>query len=530
MYYDDFEGGNPLNSHAGEEKLGVIYSSLPCLPPSLVGKLNNVFLSTLVHSKYLKKFGARVVFKKVIEDCKDLSENGITLNINGENQKVYFECVLILGDNLGVNTICGFSESFTANYYCRICRAPKSLCEQLTVEYETYLRDVVSYEMDVLQNRFEKTGIKERCIFNDIKNFHICENISVDVMHDLYEGIVNYTLGKIIQNLLNSNVFSLEVLNNRIESFPYNETEKKNKPRPIYYTIGNKGVNKVKLRQSASEYLCLARYFGLMIGDLVERHFDSPLTNESWKLYKCLRRIIGILTRPELDRGQIIIVDSLIQKHNRLYLKLFGKLKPKMHLWLHYKRVMLLNGPVVHYATLKFERENRKLKEFAVGTVSSINLPITIAIRNQLQLCYNLEIMPLSKSDVILGPIDTKNEYHAFKKLVPHIPDNVAVVTLKYVLLLNKKFSAGTVCVTRIDEDGIKFGLIKKLFYLNNNVYLQIQEYHTLYFNSFYHAYNIDSKTENSHIVVNLNLLPKVPPCLMVIKNNENLVATRYDI
>ena len=44
------------------------------------------------------------------------------------------------------------------------------------------------------------------------------------------------------------------------------------------------------------------------------------------------------------------------------YFEKFGNLKPKMHLWLHYTRVMLLNGPVIHYSSMKFERKNKKIK------------------------------------------------------------------------------------------------------------------------------------------------------------------------
>ena len=227
VYFDEFETGNAMGSHGGEEKLGGVYVSLVCLPPHLVAKVKNIFVSTIFHSKYLKKFGNEKIFKKVTEDFNVLSDEGITVNINGQDQIIYFECVLVLGDNLGLNCICGFSESFTANRFCRFCSATIAQCGELAVEDDTLLRTID--ELDVLKNDVYETGIKEKCIFNSIKNFHITENMCVDVTHDLCEGIGAYTIEKVLESLIQTKVISLEIINNRIDSFPYNDTEKSNK-------------------------------------------------------------------------------------------------------------------------------------------------------------------------------------------------------------------------------------------------------------------------------------------------------------
>lgn len=277
VYFDEFECGNHLASHAGEEKLGGVYVSLACSPPYLVAKSENIFLSTIVHAKHLKKFGNPIIFQKVIQDLNILSKTGIIVNINGNNQTVYFECALVLGDNIGVNTICGFNKCFLSKYYCRICNAPKTLCEILAVHDNSMLRTKNNYDLDVLRKNPTETGIQEECAFHDIVKFHITENIYVDLMHDVQEGISAYTIGKVLSVLVKSKIISLEVLNNRIDSFSYNETEKSNKPRPLFFTNSKKGEPKIKVKQSASELLCLTRYLALMIGDLIsDKH-------EYWK-------------------------------------------------------------------------------------------------------------------------------------------------------------------------------------------------------------------------------------------------------
>ena len=525
LYFDEFETRNPLGSHAGEEKLGGVYLSLATLPPHLVAKLHNIFLLTICHSKYIKKFGNEKIFATTIEDLNILSEKGIKINIDGEEQTIYFDCGLVLGDNLGLNTICGFSESFSAHRYCRVCSATKDQCQSMTIEYPSLVRTVQSYELDISRAQFKETGLKERCIFNELHNFHISENISLDVMHDLSEGIASYTIGKILQTLIGEKLLSLKTVNDRIDKFHYGELEKGNKPRPLYFSHA-KGGQKLKIKQSSSEVLCLTRYLGLMIGDLI------PAANSYWKLYRYLRKIVGIITSPTLTRGQISNVKELIQKHNNMYFEKFGKLKPKMHLWLHYTRVMLLNGPVIHYSSMKFERKNKKLKEMAVATTSNINLPLTIAIRHQLQLCYITEFCQENmQTDIILGPIKAYNASRILKTILPAFKTNGTVHTLKYIKIIGKKFTVGTTCITKINEDGPRFGKIKDIFlYDDMHTYFQVQQYDTLYFNHYYHAYNVVSNISKSDILINVELVPKLPPSLYLIKNGEEFVATRYDI
>lgn len=233
-------------------------------------------------------------------------------------------------------------------------------------------------------------------------------------MHDLYEGICGYTIGRILQHFIKEKELDLDLLNNRISSFPYSDAEKSNKPRPIYFDFSKKREYKIKIKQSASEMLCLTQYLGLMIGDKIQSN------NKHWDLYKCLKKIVGLLTRPELDYGQIDTLRYLIQEHNSLYLDLYGNLKPKMHLLTHYCRLIELNGPVVHYSSMKFEQQNRKLKEFAVGTTSSLNVPLTIAIRNQLKFCYELENSSIKPDKIELGPIINSNAKEELRKVIEH--------------------------------------------------------------------------------------------------------------
>lgn len=93
------------------------------------------------------------------------------------------------------------------------------------------------YELDLKVNDSSLTGIKQRCVFNEIDNFHIYENYSIDVMHDFWEGVAKYTINNVLNALIksNDNKLTLEIMNSRIITFKYNEVENSNKPRPLYY-------------------------------------------------------------------------------------------------------------------------------------------------------------------------------------------------------------------------------------------------------------------------------------------------------
>ena len=60
-----------------------------------------------------------------------------------------FQLVLIIGDNLGFNSVCGFVESFEANMYCRICKMSSKECARACVEDKSKLRDEENYEKDL---------------------------------------------------------------------------------------------------------------------------------------------------------------------------------------------------------------------------------------------------------------------------------------------------------------------------------------------------------------------------------------------
>uniref|UniRef100_A0A1Y1N0F2 C2H2-type domain-containing protein n=1 Tax=Photinus pyralis TaxID=7054 RepID=A0A1Y1N0F2_PHOPY len=186
LYYDDYESGNPLSSHAGIHKLGAVYSSIPCMPVRFQSSLENIFLTLLFHTMDLKEFGSSAIFNKLVEECNYLQKSGIEVVSSGKKIKVYFVLTLLLGDNLGLNKLLGFTESFRSNHYCRFCKCARVDMEHQVNEDQTMLRNRTNYAADIQLNNLKVTGIKELCVWNKVQLFHVCENYSVDILHTTY--------------------------------------------------------------------------------------------------------------------------------------------------------------------------------------------------------------------------------------------------------------------------------------------------------------------------------------------------------
>ena len=127
--FDDFESGNALGSHAGIHKLGAVYASIPCLPPEYGSLIENIILVLLFHSSDRNMLGNSAVFNILIDELIYLETEGISLLLPSGVEKVFFSVGIICGDNLGLHSILGFSESFTATYSCSFFKMSREVLQ-----------------------------------------------------------------------------------------------------------------------------------------------------------------------------------------------------------------------------------------------------------------------------------------------------------------------------------------------------------------------------------------------------------------
>lgn len=71
---------------------------------------------------------------------------------------------------------------------------------------------------------------------------------------------------------------------------------------------------------------------------------------------------------------------------------------------------------------------------------------------------------------------------------------------------------------------------MKKNIFHCRNIYLQIEEFETLYFHQHFHAYCVQSIENQPKMLINVDFIPRTSPCLLVEKLENEFVATRFNI
>lgn len=218
---DDFEVCCPLKSKAGVHKVCATYMQIRNLPAEYKSKLDNIYLVALCTSAYLKpkEKSYNHIAERIVKEICILETDGIRI---GE-QVLRGSIINIACDNLGANGVYGFTECFVANYFCRLCECSREECQTLTKEKKRKLRTIASYEKfvnlaedDTQKLDLTKTrGIKRSSKFNDLEFFHIINNMSLDVMHDINEGVVSYCLHDFFEAIINKKVVTAEDVQKR---------------------------------------------------------------------------------------------------------------------------------------------------------------------------------------------------------------------------------------------------------------------------------------------------------------------------
>lgn len=481
LYFDDFEVNNPLGTHAGVHKIGAVYYSILCLPPQYASNLDNIFVAQFHHTKDLQKFGTNFVFGHLLDNLKQLEKDGIVISINNTERQIYFVVTLILGDNLGVHKMLGFHESFNCNYFCRFCRTHKSLTTSEVVENHVHVRTIDNYNADLQNTQF---GIKEKCIFNELENYHCIVNITCDIMHDIYEGICRYDIGHILSYyIFEKKLFTIALLNQKIKYF---NIHNENKPPPIKKIQ----IQKKYITLSASEMKCFIRIFGSLVGEFV------PINDLVWDLYKLLRQICEIVGQESVTPNDANLLKILIAEHNKIYIDCFGKLKPKHHFLIHYPRIMNTIGPLATISCIRFEGKHHMFKLYAKSVVSRINITHTLALKNQLHFNYRLLSNTGFQENTELGPIVstfTLNHY-VYKDDILNcyssdtVPANI--YSMSWIKKLGVHFKVGLYAAVDFKNFCPVFGVINDILSLNErDIFFIVQMYETVQFDEHIQSY-----------------------------------------
>jgi len=321
FYEDDFEPNAALGTHS--EKLGAGYVGLPFLPPHCRSKLTNILLALLFNADDRKLYGNKKVFKPLIEEFNFLSSTGLSVERpDGSVVRLFFVLGLLTGDNLALNGLAGFVESFSAKFFCRECKVSKCSSESLVKEMPELVRTSESYLRDVLIGDSTQTGVKEMCVFEGVFGFETPTDVGFDPFHDLLEGACHYSLKPILKHFHDKEKYFLENLNDRMYLFNFLK-DSDNEP-PSILPEWLEGHNKLKM--TGAEMFTFVRLLGVIIGDLIKEG------DRFWTLYLLLHDIVIICNSKILPKSIGRTLEYLVQEHHALYIELTKEtLKPKHH-------------------------------------------------------------------------------------------------------------------------------------------------------------------------------------------------------
>lgn len=307
----------------------------------LQSKLSNIFMVALASTNDLKQDSCSIqsILEVIVDDFKMLANVGIT-TANGETIKCYF--MSMNSDNLGANVCYGLAQGFKANYFCRFCECHQDECKLLTKEDPSKLRKIDSYNKMCSRIQTESDldltatqGIHKYCILNDLPNFHIFENYTVDSMHDLLEGAVPFTLHIVFNYCFEKKLFNQRDLNNMIQFYNYGTQNKRNVPSKLKLTSKSLGQNATQLR-------CLM----LNIPFILIQHRNE--LKDIWELVQTLLQILEIVFSEEIQEHDLTRLELAIQKHTDIIVTDLKKsLIPKHHILLHYPRIIRTMGPTL---------------------------------------------------------------------------------------------------------------------------------------------------------------------------------------
>lgn len=497
LYCDEFETTNPIGSKTVVHKIFGIYFSILNLPLEINSKLENIFLLGLCIAIDLKKEELfDKIFKCITEDFKILESDGIPVIYNGEQHKLKGTIFDLSHDNLAANFICGFNESFSSTNYCRFCLSTADECKSMTNDSACILRNGLDNEIHVRENLF---GSKRHCPMNDLKYFNSFKCPSVDVMHDILEGIGPYELKKFLIFIVKEvKIIKIEEVNMRLSNFNFGYLNVKNKPSFI-----NINAKSNSLGQKASQFWCLLRFFPLIFKDCLELNMDK--VDRHLKVILMLIRICLLCFAHRLPGNAPNILKDNIHDHHTLFIELYGNdaMIPKHHLLIHYPMVMEQMGPLVLQWTMRFEGKHAFFKLAASNAHNYINICKTLSRKHEFYFAnkysenkFQNEVEVKTDFSIRICNI-LPDELMLFIRNTLNLSDDTNITFIE-TLKVGYEYRSGCCYICNASNFILlpSFGKIFKILKVFNQFYFVIQKQKTMSFNEVVCGYEIEHTIE----------------------------------
>lgn len=275
----------------------------------------------------------------IVQDVSQLETDGIYIP---ELDVLKGTIICLSNDNLAANYLLGLTTSFSTKFCCRFCKADLSNVKQASEDCDSLIRN--DFYVDLENNLepqqkkkneetwLEKTrGVKMISALSTLKYFSVSTGSSVDIFHDLYEGVVVFALSTVFEHFKSKRILTIEKIKERVNQFKYGKLNRAHTPSNIQLE------RKSNLGLSGMQLKTLILYFPFIFGDC----FNDKKNMKAYELITSLIQIITIVNKPKLTENDLSSLKIAVDIHLDIIVNEFKlKLKPKHHHLVHYVRII----------------------------------------------------------------------------------------------------------------------------------------------------------------------------------------------
>lgn len=467
---DDFEITSIFGNKTSIHKVRAVFLQIKNIPPQLLSLINNIYLVSVANANDIKHFddGFNQILNLIVNEINYLATTGLHLS---EDKVIKGTLVNFAFDNLAGNECFGFYLSFNANYFCRMCTSTKLECKQLLEQSTAKLRTFSHYNTHVnnYENQIEPDfGYKKYCVLNDIEHFHILTNWSVDIMHDVMEGLIVFLLTNVFEYIVKKNILSEGKLKHKLLSFNYGILNIRNRPADF-------GIKKSGLGFIAVQLYCVMQFMPFVFYELKEQLIDI------WDSVESLLQLMQIVFSTSIAYEHVDRLETVIKEHLKSMIKNFQiTLKPKHHIVTHYPTVIRRMGPLIYNWTMRTEAKNKTLIGYMKGQHCFINVSKTIAYRHQMNLIHNIFTDIPNTAVTKLNKLKINDKFYNF---ITSKLENTNIHTIENLAISDNIYTEGLVMIK-----GTELLEIKRVIEFGTEFWILLQPIIVKEFNKFYHA------------------------------------------
>ncbi|KAE8741293.1 hypothetical protein FOCC_FOCC013181 [Frankliniella occidentalis] len=275
---------------------------------------------------------------------------------------------------------------------------------------------------------------------------------------------------------------------------------------------------------------------------------------------KMVKDLSHYLSSPFFDHLQNVVLSSVSPESPEKKLEIQEMfdmvMNPFAHLNTEYKRFAYFEnsgdfikpvaydiafGPFGLLSTIRFEAKHRFLKMTSNVCNSRRNLSKTVALKQQLALCFRSLAMSSPRPSMVVGPVNLVDlreleDFPAFSLTLPEsVFNNPHQNLAKWVEYRGTKYEQRQVLATGADDAGLfKFAEIKLILVLEHRPLFICSPFDTLGYHSAVRGYELQRNTTvalNWFAVEHSKLLDPFPLCLYTMSTGEHLLSvTSYFI